>query len=619
MEGRIGASHLTTRTSRMADSVPSIPVLVVTLGIGAAVLYALFSRAFAPPQPLPEPDTAPTKKPKKSKQKQKQKSKQKSKAKAAPKPPAATDAPQDAPASAIATAVEAAKTKKSPSKSSAKKKAKKKAKKQQAAAAAAAEAEKAEVGASAATSIAPAAAAVVTDENANAGNEDGWETVKATKSNRKKAVRVENSGGDSGVPGSGDGNVSEEAVVDIGDKASILIGEKGVTINNIQNLSGARLNTNKQKQTCTITGTPQQVSIAKRMVEDLLSNQNTVAIPLESRLEDAILRSPAHSAKIQAESGARMTLMSDNGRSVCKLTGKADQLAVAKDIISKLLHESANTDTKHTIALDAHMGRQLIGRKGATVSSLEQVSGASIHVDINDPNATVTILGSAEQKNRGVEAVERFIRERSFSVTVPIDSNAIGMVLGNLNSLRSTSSVRIDVSADRTSIKLTGTTQEVTDAKAKILNWINTELGPPAISPGEILETLELGSAVGKVIGKGGSNIVEMERNAPGVQVKVKLSKCYVYGDPAGVLKVKAEIDSIVAKHKEIIARATKEESSFAGASWALPNETMNKSVEPAKWGTAASNTFPTRTSMEAPVQAVNVSDWGGALTAEGW
>ena len=605
----------------MADSAPSIPVLVATVSFGAAVLYGLFSRAGAPAAPPPSPETSSspsTKKNKKQKQKQKQKGKAKSKSKAKAKSKSASseqvtadEAQPPQPASPQEDAASTAKVK-SPSKSSAKKKAKKKAKKQQQAAAAAAlEKEKEQEK----KAMAQAAAARA-DENLDVGNDDGWETVKAAKSSRKKTIRVE----EGAEVAAGSSSKIEDAVVDIGDKASILIGEKGVTINNIQNLSGAKLNTNKAKQTCTISGNAQQVAIAKRMVEDLLNNQNTLAIPLASRLEDAILRSPAHSSKIQAETGVRMTLMSENGLSVCKLSGKADQLEAAKKIISQLLHESANTDTKHTIALDAHMGRQLIGRKGATVSSLEQMTGASIHVEIIESNATVTILGSSEQKTRGVEAVQRFVRERSFSVTVPIDSNAIGMVLGNLNSLRSTSSVRIDVSTDRTSIKLTGTTEEVSDAKAKILKWINTELGPPVVAPGEILETIELGSSVGKVIGKGGSNIDELERNAPGVHVKVKLSKCYVYGAPAGVLKVKAEIDSIVAKHNEIMARAAKEESSFTGASWALPSETINKPVESAKWGTApASSTFPARTAIEPQVQAVNVSDWGGALTAEGW
>merc|ERR1711879_535088 len=106
----------------------------------------------------------------------------------------------------------------------------------------------------------------------------------------------------------------------------------------------------------------------------------------------------------------------------------------------------------------------------------------------------------------------------------------------------------------------------------------------------------------GKVIGRAGAMINQLEREAPGASIKIKQgSTCYIFGAPKSVAKIKDQVDEIVAKHNETIARTQQEEKVLAGCSW------------------AAAAPPPAQATSGAPVAAS--SDWGGFQLAQvqGW
>ena len=63
---------------------------------------------------------------------------------------------------------------------------------------------------------------------------------------------------------------------------------------------------------------------------------------------------------------------------------------------------------------------------------------------------------------------------------------------------------------------------------------------------------IELGRAVGSVIGKGGSNVIRIE-NETGAKINIERgsSTCQIYGEAVAVAKAKDEVESIVQRVKE--------------------------------------------------------------------
>mmetsp|Transcript_9545 Transcript_9545/g.12386 ORF Transcript_9545/g.12386 Transcript_9545/m.12386 type:complete len:419 (+) Transcript_9545:627-1883(+) len=406
------------------------------------------------------------------------------------------------------------------------------------------------------------------------------------------------------VTSSGTGNSGETSnTVDIGESIHVVVGPEGATINNIQDVSGANVKTDRTRKTCTITGTPDQVNIATQMVQNVLADQDMAVVSLETRVAQTIMRSPENLRNIQSLSGARLDIKTDpgTGATSCTITGTKKKVAAAKQLVSDYLAGKGGNDGMESLKVTAHQGRLIIGRKGATVQNLQQETGANIDVDIQDAYATVTVMGTKEVVAKGIDAIKRFVLDNSATAVIPLDSSAIGAVLNQLHTLRGSSDVRADVSDDRTSIKLTGTQQQVASAKTLILGWIDVELGPPKVGPGEILETINLGTAAGKVIGRQGATIARLESEAPGISIKIKQGNtCYISGKPESVRIVKSEIDEIVGKHNETVARVQKEEKDLSGSSWGMQT------------------TAPTK-AIEGNVAVAN--DWGGLQTAlqEGW
>jgi len=558
----------------MADLDPTS--LAVGLGVGGALLLLMFNKLTTSSEPEAP---APVKAPAKPKPKAKSKSKKAKKKKAA-KPQQVK--PQEEKKPEPKPVVEEKKAENKPQPAAKKKKKKKKKVVQEPVVDVKEEIQVAKVQVPKSTQPEPI--------------EEGWETVpmKSKSRPRKKVDTVSSK------------SETASKVVDIGDSIQVIVGPGGATIRNIEDVSGASVKTDRIQKTCTITGSPEQVNIATQMVNNTLADQDIAVVSLESRVAQTIMRNGENLKNIQNLSGARLDIKVDaeSGSVSCTITGGSKKVAAAKKLVADYLAGKGPDGGMEVLKFASHHGRLIIGRKGANVQSLQLESGADINVDIQDPYATVTVMGSKDVVAKGVAAINRFVLDHSVSAVVALDPSAIGTVLKQLNSLRENSDVRLDVSDDRTTVKLIGTQKEVADAKSTIIGWIDAELGPPKVGPGEILETIKIGSAAGKVIGRSGATITRLESEAPGASIKIKQGNvCYVSGKPESVKKIKEQIEEIVAKHNETVARVQQEEKALTKTGWSMQTGQPVSASKDAASNTAIGN------------------DWGGfqAALQEGW
>ncbi len=90
-------------------------------------------------------------------------------------------------------------------------------------------------------------------------------------------------------------------------------------------------------------------------------------------------------------------------------------------------------------------------------------------------------------------------------------------------------------------VKIIGKAEQCAIAERKLAAFIKIQSGPPIAAKGEVVEEIELGKAVGSVVGRSGSNITRLQ-NENSIKIKIKNSTCYLVGPKAGVLNAKSEI-----------------------------------------------------------------------------
>jgi len=143
---------------------------------------------------------------------------------------------------------------------------------------------------------------------------------------------------------------------------------------------------------------------------------------------------------------------------------------------------------------------------------------------------------------------------------------------------------------------------------------LEKQTAPPEIAEGEVLETLSIpATAIGGVIGKGGSNIsLLQDEHGATVDIPRGTTICYIYGAPSSVEQTKEAIQAIIDRFNKLdAAKAT------AAAGGLLPDDAGNEVlVDPtAGWGTEADM------SESSGAAAADAGSWGcGDLAqSQGW
>ena len=182
----------------------------------------------------------------------------------------------------------------------------------------------------------------------------------------------------------------------------------------------------------------------------------------------------------------------------------------------------------------------------------------------NTGTTVLDISGTEEQVKEAEKLVQEIISSVAGSrLEMKLTRENVGYVIGRggstIREIQQKSGARLQIVRDNrnsedVALTIEGNTNSVEMAK----NLVNEAIAAPArkqgivLGPGEVEVSIELGRAVGSVIGKGGSNVIRIE-NETGAKINIERgsSTCQIYGEAVAVAKAKDEVESIVQRVKE--------------------------------------------------------------------
>jgi len=235
--------------------------------------------------------------------------------------------------------------------------------------------------------------AATEDEAMERDTESVWQTVSTRKKKRSptpvngQTMEVDN-----------DGRTS--VTIDIGDFAPKIIGPKGETIRSLHQGTGASFELKKEEQTCTITGSPEEVKQAQDAIMGIIANQKKDLVDLGAKRPLVF----AQIRQIQDATGARLSV--EKGSNVMELNGEVGAVSKARSMIVTIL----NSTEVETVVLDSRDVSCVIGKQGANVRAIEKQSGATL--DIDSAIGIISITGMSAEVKKARELIHLYVEHR---------------------------------------------------------------------------------------------------------------------------------------------------------------------------------------------------------------
>ena len=389
-----------------------------------------------------------------------------------------------------------------------------------------------------------------------------WQEVNTKKTKPKVApsADVVSPGGDAASGVGADAPFSEEpseeqagetsVTISAGDDPLIIIGKGGATIQNLQETSGAKFHLNRSTNLLTITGPEDAVQLGLAAAQAILAAEaEKKATEVEERVtwgSDAIKavigRGGANIRAAQEATGTRIDADVDAG--TLSIVGPANQVSIALT----MCHNAAFGEVQDVLELGSRNAVNLIyGPNFQTIRMLQDSTGCKL--DIARGGTTLKLAGSTEAvANARAQILALLETNRGFEMTIEISK--VGAVYGKggetLRSIQDRTGTQIDVVRGPThaTVSVMGTAEASGRARNMLQRAIDGEV---ELKPGDVAEEIELGVATAAVIGRGGSNVVEIEKKH-GVKVNVRseFQKARVVGKPEKVEAAVKEIEAIV-------------------------------------------------------------------------
>lgn len=298
---------------------------------------------------------------------------------------------------------------------------------------------------------------------------------------------------------------------------------------------------------------------------------------------------------IQDQSGAQVDVARRNtvvdGEIVVTLTGPEESCDIARSAIKNLIDESTNSETM-MMWIEESMCGLIIGSRGSKIRSIQDNSGANVKIDkrneARDGKVQVTITGNESQCADAKQEIEEIISEssnkesndRSFEprehvIKIWVPESKCGMIIGRggskISEIQGETGTRVDVNSrerndnDQCLVTISGSKENCEDAEKIVNDIVNdvereargtggtgTAERAPAGAGGDRGND-ERGSMViwvqtkclGRIIGKGGSKIKEIERT---YRVKIDVKKDEVEEDETKVILIGTKDEVLAAR-----------------------------------------------------------------------
>ncbi|XP_034008414.1 LOW QUALITY PROTEIN: probable ATP-dependent RNA helicase DDX43 [Trematomus bernacchii] len=382
-----------------------------------------------------------------------------------------------------------------------------------------------------------------------------------------------------------------------------IIGKGGANIRELEESTGARIKVNKgdYQGEVVLLGSSEAQQKAKEMIEELVSDSNSqnasggpgrgtfgdeksdssqpVTFTVENGLVGRIIgKGGAKIRELEESTGARIKVNKGDYQGEVVLLGSSEAQQKAKEMIEELVSDSNSqnasggpgrgtfgdekSDSSQPVTFTVENGLvgRIIGKGGAKIRELEESTGARIKVNKGDYQGEVVLLGSSEAQQKAKEMIEELVSdsnsqnasggpgrgtfgdEKSDSsqpVTFTVENGLVGRIIGKggakIRELEESTGARIKVNKGdyQGEVVLLGSSEAQQKAKEMIEELVsdsnsqNASGGPGRGTFGDeksdssqpVTFTVENG-LVGRIIGKGGSKIRELEEST-GARIKI--------------------------------------------------------------------------------------------------
>lgn len=344
------------------------------------------------------------------------------------------------------------------------------------------------------------------------------------------------------------------ATLPAGDDPMIFIGKGGATIQNLQNSTGAKFHLNRSTNILTISGSEDAVQLGLAQAKSILdavaerkANETQESVTWGSDAIKAVIgRGGANIRAVEEVTGVRIDADVDAG--TLTIVGTANQVATALT----MCHNAAFGEVQDILELGSRNAVNLVyGPNFSTIRSLQDTTGCKL--DITRGSTALKLAGSSEAVAEATARIRALLEvNRGFEMI--IENSKVGAVYGKsgetLRSIQERTGTLVDVSRGPT--HATVSVMGSVEASARARNMLQRAIdGEVELQPGEAAEEIELGSATAAVIGRGGSNIAELEkRHGVKINVRSEFQKARIVGKPD---KVQAAVKDILAIAKPIL------------------------------------------------------------------
>jgi rRNA processing protein Krr1/Pno1 len=344
------------------------------------------------------------------------------------------------------------------------------------------------------------------------------------------------------------------ATLSAGEDPLIFIGKGGATIQNLQTSTGAKFHLNRTTNILTISGSDEAVQLGLVAAQSILdavaerkANETTESVTWGSDAIKAVIgRGGANIRAVEEVTGVRIDADVDAGTLV--IVGPSHQVSAALT----MCHNAAFGEVQDILELGSRNAVNLVyGPNFASIRSLQDSTGCKL--DIARGSTVLKLAGSSEAVAEATSRI-RALLESNRGFEMIIENSKVGAVYGKsgetLRSIQERTGTLVDVSRGPThaTVSVMGTVE----ASARARNMLQRAIdGEVELQPGEVAEEIELGSATAAVIGRGGSNIAELEkRHGVKINVRSEFQKARVVGKPE---KVQSAVKDITAIAKPIL------------------------------------------------------------------
>lgn len=383
----------------------------------------------------------------------------------------------------------------------------------------------------------------VVEEWQEVGHKKAKQKAKASSSEEAPALTSEERSANE------EGEIS--TTIPAGSDPLIFIGKGGSTIQTLQENTGAKFHLDRATNMLTITGTEEAVERGLLEARSILAveaerkaNETTEKVTWGSDAIKAVIGKGGSNIKATQEAtGVKIDADVDAG--TLEITGQRERV---QDALA-MCHNAAFGEAQDVMELGSRNAVNVVyGPNFSTIRGLQDETGCKL--DIARGGTTLKLSGSVEAVATAMARV-RALLEANRGFEMIIENTKVGAVYGKggetLRSIQDRTGVQIDVVRGPThaTVSVMGT-QEASDRARRMLQRAID--GEVEVGPGEVAEEIVLGSATAAVIGRGGSNVTDMEKRH-GVKINVRSDE--------QVARIVGRPEKVAAASKDILAVAT--------------------------------------------------------------